>query len=112
MATVTLDERIRKLAYEMLDVARAMDAANGDRAGDVKETSFQMRRIGVLLIGYAPQPLPPVNDDKIKVRGDMFKAPFPPHASAAHEEMLKTLDRFDALDVSHGDVNSINDGRN
>lgn len=76
MLTTTLQDDIRNLATTMVSVARRMDEANPGNLQDVKETTFQMKRIAVLLIGYAPQEIPVVKSEA-EYREHLFKVPAP-----------------------------------
>lgn len=81
--STTLQDDIRNLATTMVNVARRMDDANPGNLQDVKETTFQMKRIAVLLIGYAPQEIPAVKSEA-EYREHLFKVPAPlpaPHSS-------------------------------
>lgn len=76
-----LQADIRKVAAMMVDVARRMDAGNPGNLEDVRDVTWHMRRIAVLLFGYAPQPTLP---SPAEYRSALFTSPLPapiPHSS-------------------------------
>lgn len=81
MSESALQARMRKLALQMMETARGMEDVvrktgnQQEQFGDIRDTmkqmgdcAFTMRRLAVLLIGYAPQPLPRISNDPVMRR--------------------------------------------